>query len=82
MCIQHCGDNGKSDTKYSCISCSICICNICSVQGDEKYDEYSEEHYRVGFCKKCLKKENADIVETVATATVKIIRLKPVKGWG
>ena len=44
---------GERETKYSCITCNLAICNVCSVSADTKIDGYNEEDKKVGFCKKC-----------------------------
>ena len=38
-------------TKYSCVNCTVIICNVCLVPAQEHELGYSEENYRVGKCK-------------------------------
>ena len=43
----------ERSTKYSCISCNISVCNICSTAANVDSDGYAEEGKKVGKCPSC-----------------------------
>ena len=53
------------NTKYSCISCAVTICNVCSVPANEDDLGYSEENYRVGKCQTCPDKKSCPAFESL-----------------
>ena len=52
-----CTKCNKPDTKYICIVCLKCICNICAKPGDE--------NYCVGFCGEYYVEKNDEIMTIV-----------------
>ena len=54
METQNCVVCGRKNTKYSCITCSRKICNVCSQSCLPSEIGYSEENHTIGKCGDCV----------------------------